>query len=300
MLQPSSLPALPDDTARVVRAAFPAGHPYLTLADELSTLFTDKQFTALFPTHGQPALAPWHLALVSILQFAEGLSDRQAAHAVRSRLDWKYVLRLELADAGFDASVLSEFRTRLIVGGSEQLLFDTLLIWCRERQLLKAHGHQRTDSTHILAAVRALNRIEVVAETMRHTLDSLAVAAPSWLQAHAASAWTERYARRAEEGRLPAGKDARAELARTIGADGYLLFAPSMRPTRQVGCAKCLRWRRCAASGCKISPWRTTTSRGARMPWVSHPQRSFSARPTTWTPIWGRRTRRAGSATRWH
>src|SRR6266851_3054616 len=145
MLQPSSFPAIPDDTARVVRAAFPAGHPYLTLADELGALFTDEQFASLFPTHGQPALAPWRLALVSILQFAEGLSDRQAAHAVRSRIDWKYVLRLDLGDPGFDASVLSEFRSRLLAGGDEQLLFDALLAWCRERQLLKAHGRQRTD-----------------------------------------------------------------------------------------------------------------------------------------------------------
>src|SRR5205085_11139135 len=105
----------------------------------------------------------------------EGRSDLQAAYAVRRRIDWKYVLRLDLADAGFDASVLSEFRTRLLTGGAEQLLFDTLLTWCRERQFLKAQGWQRTDSTHILAAVRALNRIEVVAETLRHALDTLAV-----------------------------------------------------------------------------------------------------------------------------
>ncbi|MHB8576774.1 MAG: transposase [Dehalococcoidia bacterium] len=225
MLRPSPLAPVPDDTARVVHAAFPDGHPYLTLADELGSLFTDDQFAALFPTHGQPAFAPWRLALVSILQFAEGLSDRQAAHAVRSRIDWKYVLRLDLTDPGFDASVLSEFRTRLLAGGAEQLLFDSLLTWCRERKLLKARGRQRTDSTHILAAVRALNRIEVVAETMRHALNSLAVAAPSWLAALAPPEWTERYARRAEEGRMPIAKGAGVELARTIGADGYALFA---------------------------------------------------------------------------
>jgi transposase len=116
-------------------------------------LFTDQAFETLFPTTGQPACSPWRLALVTILQFAEGLSDRQAAHAVRSRIDWKYVLRLELADPGFDASVLSEFRTRLITGAAESLLFDTLLAWCRGRQLVNARGRQRTDSTHILAAV---------------------------------------------------------------------------------------------------------------------------------------------------
>ena len=111
----------------MARAAFPAGHPYLTLADELGSLFTDEQFALLFPTHGQPTLAPWRLALVSMLQFAEGPTERQAAHAVRSRIDWRYVLRLPLTDPGFDASVLSEFRNRLLAGGDDTLLFDTVL-----------------------------------------------------------------------------------------------------------------------------------------------------------------------------
>lgn len=225
MLPPSPLGPIPEDTVRVARSAFPGGHPYLVLADALGTLFTDELFASLFPRVGQPALAPWRLALASILQFAEGLSDRQAAHAVRSRIDWKYVLRLELTDAGFDASVLSEFRARLRAGAAERLLLDTLLGWCRERRLVKAHGYQRTDSTHILAAVRALNRLEVVTETMRHALDSLAVAAPAWLAGWVPAEWTERYGRRAEEGRLPTGKQARADRAQTIGADGYALFA---------------------------------------------------------------------------
>src|ERR1700722_19576478 len=96
MLQPTPLDPIPDDTARVARAAFPNGHPYLALADALGACFTDELFASLFPAQGQPALAPWRLALVSLLQFAEGLSDRQAVHAVRSRIDWKYVLRLDL------------------------------------------------------------------------------------------------------------------------------------------------------------------------------------------------------------
>jgi transposase len=100
-------------------------------------LFTDDAFVALFPPCEQPAQPPWQLALGTILPFAEGLSDRQAAHAVRSRIDWKYVLRLELTDPGFDASVLSEFRGRLIAGTAEYLLFDALLTWCRERHLIK-------------------------------------------------------------------------------------------------------------------------------------------------------------------
>jgi transposase len=125
---------VPHETARVARAAFPKGNRYRRLADEVDTLFTDDAFRALFPTHGQPAWPTWRLALATILQFAEGLADRQAAHAVRRRLDWKYVLRLELTDPGFEASVLGEVRTRLLAGAAESRLFDPWLTWCRKRQ----------------------------------------------------------------------------------------------------------------------------------------------------------------------
>jgi transposase len=166
---------------------------------------------------------PWRLGLVTLLQFAEGLSDRQAADAVRSRIDWQDVLRLELADPGCDASVLSEFRTRLITGAAEVLLFDTLLTWCRSRQLVKARGRQRTDSTHILAAVRALNRIEVVGETMRHALNTLAGGAQEWLRAVSPPEWRDRYMRRAEDDRLPTTQAARAAITLSIGNDGWQL-----------------------------------------------------------------------------
>ena len=230
MLRPMPIEPVPPDTARVARAAFPKGSRYRRVADELETLFTDDAFLALFPTHGQPARPPWQLALVTILPFAEGLSDRQAVHAVRSRINWKYVLRLELTDPGFDASVLSEFRTRLITGAAESLLFDTLLTWCRDRQLVKAGGRPRTDSTHILAAVRALNRIEVVGETMRHALHILAVVAPVWLRAVSDPEWQGRYARRAEDDRLPPTQAARAALTLTIGRDGWRLLAAIDHP----------------------------------------------------------------------
>lgn len=134
-----------------------SGNPYLHLADEMGALFADERFADLYPTHGQPGLAPWRLVLVTILQFAEDLSDRKAADAVRGRIDWKYALRLDLGDPGFDASVLSEFRTRLVEGNAETRLLDLLLAWCREKKLLKAGGKQRglkgTPSTHVLAAV---------------------------------------------------------------------------------------------------------------------------------------------------
>jgi transposase len=89
--------------------------------------------------------------LVTVFQFLGNLSDRQAADAVRGRLAWKYALGLELADPGFDFSVLSEFRMRLVEGQAEQLLLDQLLEQCRSKGLVKARGKQRTDSSHILA-----------------------------------------------------------------------------------------------------------------------------------------------------
>ncbi len=113
-LKPGPIDPVPRQTMRVARAAFPKGNLYLTLRDQLSPIFQDQDFSDLFPSDGQPALPPWRLALVTILQFRENLPDRQAAEAVRGRIDWKYLLGLELTDAGVDFSVLSEFRTKLL------------------------------------------------------------------------------------------------------------------------------------------------------------------------------------------
>lgn len=223
-LHPQSVGPVPDDTARVARAAFPRGHLYLRLRDDLGALFSDEAFAPLFPTRGQPAEAPWRLALVSLLQYAENLSDRQAADAVRSRIDWKYLLGLELTDAGFDSTVLSEFRTRLVVGSAEEKILYTLLEKCREKQWLTARGRQRTDSTHVLGVIRALNRLECVGETMRYALNSLAVAAPDWLRANSRPEWIERYGKRVEDYRLPKSKEERQAYAQRMGVDGHVLL----------------------------------------------------------------------------
>src|SRR5947209_6762225 len=119
-LKPQTISPVPEETARVARAAYPKGNVYMYMRDELGTIYEDTSFAHLFPNNGQPAEAPWRLALVTIIQFAEGLSDRQAADAVRGRIDVKYALGLDLSDPGFDASVLSEFRTRLIEGEASQ------------------------------------------------------------------------------------------------------------------------------------------------------------------------------------
>ena len=182
-LRPKEIPPIPEETRRIAEAAFPRGNIYMRMRDELGAIYDDHLFASLFPPRGQPAASPWRLALTTVMQFAEGLSDRQAAEAVRSRIDWKYALSLELTDPGFDHTVLSEFRTRLVAGQAEQLLLETLLARVRERGLLKARGRQRTDSTHVLAAIRILNRLELVGETVRHALNSLAVVAPDWLRA---------------------------------------------------------------------------------------------------------------------
>ncbi len=155
-LHPQSFTDVPLETARVARAAFPQGNLYMRMRDEIGGIYEDKAFASLFSPHGQPAEAPWRLALVTLMQYAEGLPDRQAADAVRSRIDWQYALNLELTDPGFDHTVLSEFRARLITGSAEQLLLDVLLQRCRERKLFKARGRQRTDSTHVVAAIRVL------------------------------------------------------------------------------------------------------------------------------------------------
>src|SRR5260370_15752806 len=122
---------VPVETARVAHAAFPDGNVYVRLRDELGTLFDDDLFTAVYSIEGQPALHPWQLTLVSVMQFMEHLSDRQAAQAVRARIDWKYALGLELTDEGFHYSVLSQFRTRLVQGSLDQVLLDALLRRCR-------------------------------------------------------------------------------------------------------------------------------------------------------------------------
>src|SRR5919108_3597937 len=123
-LQPKSCYEAPEETARVARVAFPQGTLCTRIYDALGTIFQDADFVLLFPAQGQPAEAPVRLALATILQFVEGLSDRAAADAVRSRIDWKYLLCLELTDPGFDHTVLSEFRTRLVAGDVALSLLD--------------------------------------------------------------------------------------------------------------------------------------------------------------------------------
>lgn len=173
---------------------------------------------------GHPSISPARLAVVLVLQFAEGMTDRQAADAVRGRVDWKFCLSMELTDPGFDASVLSEFRARLAEGDRAELLLARMLEVLRKHDLLAKGGRQRTDATHVLASMRLLNRLELAMETLRAALESLSVMAPAWLVDQASAAWWDRYAQRASDYRLPKGEAARAELSRAVGTDGYRLL----------------------------------------------------------------------------
>ena len=230
-LQPQAVYLVPEETARVARAAFPKGNNLaMRMRDHLGSIFDDQQFADLFSATGQPAVSPHRLALTTILQFTEGLSDQQAADAVRTRIDWKFALSLELTDPGFDSSVLCEFRSRLIAGGAEARLFDTMLTLFRDLGLLKRRGRQRTDSTHVLAAVQRLCRLELLGETLRAALNSLAVVAPVWLQALVPPEWYERYSERCENYRLPDSDSARQALAMTIAADGFQLLQAVYHP----------------------------------------------------------------------
>ena len=223
-LKPQPIEDVPLETARVARAAFPKGSVVMRLRDEFGSLYQDEDFQALFPKRGQPGLAPWRLALVTVLQFMENLSDRAAADAVRSRIDWKYALGLELTDPGFHFSVLSEFRTRLIDGQAETLVLDKMLVHFKEHGFVKARGKQRTDSTHVLAAVHDLHLCELVGETLRATLNDLAAVAPEWLRGVGDPTWYERYARRIEDYRLPKSDAGRKDYALQVGYDGFALL----------------------------------------------------------------------------
>ena len=201
------------------------------MRDELGVWYHDRDFADLFSRRGQPAEAPWRLALVTIMQFAEGLTDRQAAEAVATRIDWKYVLGLELTAPSFDYSILSEFRDRLLDGQVAQQLLEAMLRRFRELGLLRGRGRQRSDSTHVLAAVRLLNRLELVGETLRHALEVLAEAAPDWLVQQITVDWFDRYSYRFEQFHLPKGQEERRALAEQTGADGYHLLEAIYAPT---------------------------------------------------------------------
>jgi transposase len=231
-LKPLPFGEVPQLTARVARAAFSKGSLCVRIRDTLGPVFTDDQFVELFPRRGRPGLSPARLVWVLVLQFAEDLTDRQAADAVRSRIDWKYLLGLELEDPGFDFSVLSEFRDRLVEADAQRRVLDTLLARLVEAGLLKAGGKARTDSTHVLASVRVLNRLENVFTTLQTALEQVAQTAPQWLGSWMPPAWQALYGTVL---RRPKTDTDRAALGERIGGDGRRLWAAATGPQAPEG-----------------------------------------------------------------
>jgi transposase len=229
-MQPRPWPEVPADTARVAKAAFRKGSLAMRARDELGAWCADADFAGAYGVRGAPGISPAQLAVVTVLQFTENLTDRQAADAVRGRLDWKYALGLPLADEGFDFSVLSEFRDRLVAAGAERVIFDLLLERLKALDLLTAGGRARTDSTHVLARIRGLNRLELAGETVRAALEALAAAAPEWLASVIGASWQEVYGQRIDSWRLPASETRRTALAAQYGRDGYHLLEAVRSP----------------------------------------------------------------------
>jgi transposase len=202
----------------------------MRVRDELGSWYDDEAFAAAYGVRGKPGISPAQLAMVTVLAFTENMTDRQAADAVRGRLDWKYCLGLALEDDGFDFSVLSEFRGRLVAGSQELKLLDLLLDRLKELGLVKAGGRQRTDSTHVLGRIRGLNRLELAGETVRAALEALAAAAPDWLAGVIDTSWQQVYGQRIDQIRLPASEAARGKLAVQYGKDGYHLLEAVSAP----------------------------------------------------------------------
>jgi transposase len=229
-MQPRPWPGVPVDTARVAKRAFPKGALAIRVRDQLGGWYDDAGFGPAYGVSGAPGVSPAQLAVVTVLQFAENLTDRQAADAVRGRLDWKYCLGLALEDEGFNFSVLSEFRDRVVAAGLEREIFGRLLGRVKELGLVAAGGRARTDATHVLGRIRELNRLELAGETVRAALEALAAAAPQWLATVIGASWQEVYGQRIDQIRLPASAAKRAELAVAYGRDGYKLLEAVRAP----------------------------------------------------------------------
>jgi transposase len=228
-MQPVPWPEPDPQIAAAIKAMYGSRKTERPLAaeirDRLGQWLADEEFAAAFGIRGRPGWAPSRLALVTVLQRAEKLTDRLAADAVRARLDWKYLLGLSLDDPGFGHTVLAEFRGKVAEAGLEQVALDALLAKLAAAGLVKAGGKQRTDSTHVVAAVAALNRLELAGESVRAAVEALAAACPAWLEQRiCVSDWAGRYGTPMTSWRPPASQAKQDELAIAYARDGYALL----------------------------------------------------------------------------
>jgi transposase len=212
---------MPPEMAEL-RDLIPEDSVYRLVGDTLYGKYNDADYADLYPAEGQPGISPVLLGFVTIFQFLERLSDRAAANAIRVRLDWKYALHLPLNYAGFNFSVLSEFRDRVVQHGAEARLFDSLLVQLREMGLLKRRGRQRTDSLAILTKVRSLTRLERLVETLRLALRALLAAEENWVRTTVPPTWEDIYGEPCMHEKLTQAE--RDALAERVGPDGQWLL----------------------------------------------------------------------------
>jgi transposase len=227
-MQPAAWPEPDPVVALAIGAKYRGKRPRplaVLIRDRLGQWLADEEFAAAFGVRGRPGWPPSRLALVTILQRAENLGDRQAAEAVRTRIHWQYLLGLALEDPGFDHTVLPEFRAKVAEAELEQVVLDALLGRLAAEGLIKAGGKQRTDSTHVVAAVAALNRLELAGESVRAALEALAAAHPAWLEQRiCVSDFARRYGTPMTSWRPPVSQAKRDELAIAYARDGYALL----------------------------------------------------------------------------
>jgi transposase len=227
-VHPVAWPEPDPQIAAAIAAKYPGKRPRplaVQVRDRLGQWLRDEDFAAAFGDRGRPGWSPSRLALVTVLQRVEDLADRQAAEAVRTRIDWQYLLGLPLDDPGFDHTVLAEFRGKVAEAGLEQVALDALLGKLAAGGLVKAGGKQRTDSTHVVAAVAALGRLELAGESVRAALEALAAAHPAWLEQRVCVAdFARRYGTPMTSWRPPASQARRDELAIAYAKDGYALL----------------------------------------------------------------------------
>ena len=228
-LKPRPLPPIPEETREIGERLFDKTTLPRQLGDEYSDVLPDEEFRSMYSNLGQPAYSPARLTVVSLLQANEHLPDRAAAYMVRARMDWKYALHLPLNDLGFDPSILCEYRERVIRNERERMVFDRFLERLQENGWLKGRKKQRTDSLAIFGAIRELNRLELVMETLRLALEGIVQCEPEWFAEHVPDAWVDRYAEWTQAERIVKERGAKgaaktqALLIRT-GRDGFTLL----------------------------------------------------------------------------
>ena len=282
-LKPQGLEPIPELTQRLARASFPHGSLPMRLRDALGTVYQDEAFAHLFPKRGRAAEAAWRLALVLVLQALENLTDRQAADAVRGRLDWKYALSLPVDDPGFDHSILSDFRARLVSHEAVQLVLEPILTLCRAKGWVAPGGQYRTDSTHVLSAVRRLSSLESVGETLRAVLNAACEVEPERVRQTVPESWFDRYVHRFELARFPRSPKAMEELVKQVGQDGWSLLQALQSSAAPPGCESSPWCRCCKPSGSSILRWWRGPCSGATA--RRSAQLSGWSPLTTWTPV---------------